>query len=149
MAKITFYHIDIETREFIKEPTIYEETTAYEKMITAFYSDKKNGYVSPVYAMHNGTGVRRERYGSYMGILCKSRVFDYDIDNTWLIYYTYENVDENTKFLADMDSDISDVRLSVGRSINNIEEYYINNNEDVDAESNVSFFSVEIHTSSM
>ena len=149
MAKITFYHIDIETREFIKEPTIYEETTAYEKMITAFYSDKKNGYVSPVYAMHNGTGVRRERYGSYMGILCKSRVFDYDIDNTWLIYYTYENVDENTKFLADMDSNISDVRLSVGRSLKNIEEYYINNNEDVDAESNVSFFSVEIHTSSM
>ena len=149
MAKITFYHIDIETREFIKEPTIYEEATDYEKMITAFYSDKKNGFVSPVYAMHNGTGVRRERYGSYMGILCKSRVFDYDIDNTWLIYYTCENVDENTKFLADMDSDISDVRLSVGRSVNNIEEYYINNNEDVDAESNVSFFSVEIHTSSM
>ena len=149
MAKITFYHIDIETREFIKEPTIYEETTDYEKLITAFYSDKKNGFVSPVYAMHNGTGVRRERYGSYMGILCKSRVFDYDIDNTWLIYYTYENVDENTKFLADMDSNISDVRLSVGRSVNNIEEYYINNNEDVDAESNVSFFSVEIHTSSM
>lgn len=149
MAKITFYHIDIETREFIKEPTIYEETTDYEKMITAFYSDKKNVFVSPVYAMHNGTGVRMERYGSYMGILCKSRVFDYDIDNTWLIYYTYGDVDENTEFLADMDSNISDVRLSVGRSVNNIEEYYINNNEDVDAESNVSFFSVEIHTSSM
>ena len=149
MAKITFYHIDIETREFIKEPTIYEETTDYEKMITTFYSDKKNGYVSPAYAMHNGTGVRRDRYGSYMGILCKSRVFDYDIDNTWLIYYTYGDVDENTEFLADMDSNISDVRLSVGRSVNNIEEYYINNNEDVDAESNVSFFSVEIHTSSM
>lgn len=153
MAKITFYHIDIETREFIKEPTIYEETTDYEKLITKFYSDKKNGFVSPVYAMHNGTGVRVEYYSSsdyrVMGILCKSRVFDYDIDNTWLIYYTYGDVDRNTKFLADMDSNISDVRLSVGRSVNNIEEYYINNNEDVDAESNVSFFSVEIHTSSM
>ena len=151
MAKITFYHIDIETREFIKEPTIYEENTDYEKMITAFYSDKKNGFVSPVYAMHNGTGVKAKYSSGYygIGIMCGSRVFDYDIDNTWLIYYTYENVDENTKFLADMDSDISDVRLSVGRSINNIEEYYINNNEDVDAESNVSFFSVEIHTSSM
>ena len=150
MAKITFYHIDIETREFIKEPTIYEETSDYEKLITAFYSDKKNGFVSPVYAMHNGTGVRRERHGSCIGILCKSRVFDYDIDNTWLIYYIYENVvNQNTKFLADMDSNISDVRLSVGRSVNNIEEYYINNNEDVDAESNVSFFSVDIHTSSM
>ena len=32
MAKITFYHIDIETREFIKEPTIYEETADYQKL---------------------------------------------------------------------------------------------------------------------
>lgn len=150
MAKITFYHIDIETREFIKEPTIYEETTDYQKLFLV-YSDGQKGNASPVYAMHNGTGVKAKYSSGYygIGIMCGSRVFDYDIDNTWLIYYTYEDVDENTKFLADMDSDISDVRLSVGRSINNIEEYYINNNEDVDAESNVSFFSVEIHTSSM
>ena len=150
MAKITFYHIDIETREFIKEPTIYEETTDYQKLFLV-YSDGQKGNASPVYAMHNGTGVKAKYSSGYygIGIMCGSRVFDYDIDNTWLIYYTYENVDENTKFLADMDSNISDVRLSVGRSINNIEEYYINNNEDVDAESNVSFFSVEIHTSSM
>ena len=148
MAKITFYHIDIETRNFIKEPTIYEETTDYWKIFTNFYSDEKNMY--PVYAMHNGTCVQAEHSPfSGMGVTCASRVFDYEIDNTWIIYYSNKDVGVSTKILADMDSDISDVRLSVGRSLKNIEEYYINNNEDVDAESNVSFFSVDIHTSSM
>lgn len=148
MANITFYHIDIETRSFIKEPTIYDETTDYQILFNFIHTTKGNAY--PVYAIHNGTGIKAVYSPtSGMGVTCKSRVFDYDIDNTWLIYYTYENVDSSTKFLADTDFDISDVRLSVGRSINNLEEYYINNEEDADGESNVSFFSVEINTSSM
>lgn len=148
MANITFYHIDVETRDFIKEPTIYEETTDYQIQISLFTTQKGNAY--PVYALHNGTGVKAEYSPiSGMGISCKSRVFDYEIDNTWLIYYTFEDVNSSTKFLADIDFDISGARLSVGKSINNLEEYYISNNEDADGESNVSFFSVEINTSSM
>lgn len=143
MADIIFYHINIETKQQIKGKTVIQANqTKYREVIEPIVGSHAQMVGNPVYAVHEGRVYKSYSQGMYNFIDCTGYARDYEIDNTWVVYYASGQVTDTDRWYAEMSTDTENVRIAYGPSIKSLNSYLVGGTD-------IDMHSVEISTSAM